>query len=112
VINKYIQILADSEIESDEINEDFGKGPFKYTRGDIIAQDEPEAFYFGHEFFTPLTSVFTMVQNGSLSYGEWKLDADSDQVGIEVNPKMKDKFDRARATGSNRQILLNLGRWY
>lgn len=106
-INKYIQVLTDIEFESPEIHADFGKGPFRYTQGDIIAQDEPEKFYFGREFFKPLTSVFTLVKNESLSYGEWKLDADNDHVGIEVSPKMKDKFDIARSTRSNQMILLN-----
>lgn len=107
LINKYIQVLADFEFESDEVHADFGDGPFKYTKSDIIAQDEPEKFYFGREFFKPLTSVFTLVKNESLSYGEWRLDADNDHVGIEVSPKMKEKFDIARSTRGNQVILLN-----
>lgn len=106
-INKYIQILDDIEFSSDEIHEDFGPGPFSYTKGDIIAQDEPEKFYFGREFFKPLTSVFILVKNDSLPYGEWKLDIDDDHVSIEVSPAMKERFDIARSNRSNQMILIN-----
>ena len=106
-INKYIQIIDDVTFESAEIHPDFGAGPFLYTKGDIIAQDEPEKFYFGREFFKPLTSIFSLVKNESLSYGEWKIDAENDYIGIEINPKMKDKIDIARSGRSNQMILIN-----
>jgi len=106
-INKYIQILDDISFESTEVHPDFGTGPFLYTKGDVIAQDEPEKFYFGREFFKPLTSIFSLVKNESLSYGEWKIDTESDYVSIEINPKMKEKIDIARSGRSNQMILIN-----
>ena len=106
-INKYIQILDEVYLGNEEIHEDFGSGPFLYTAGDIIAQDEPEKFYFGREFFKPVTSIFSLVKNDSLLYGDWKLNADNDYIGIEVNPTMKEKFDIARSSRNNQMILMN-----
>ena len=63
LINKYIQILDDISFKTTEVHPDFGTGPFLYTKGDVIAQDEPEKFYFGREFFKPLTSIFSLVKN-------------------------------------------------
>ena len=107
IINKYIQILENVELYSDEVHSDFGSAPFVYHAGDIIAQDEPEKFYFEREFFKAVTSVFHLVKNDSVLYGEWKLDADNNHIGIEVNPVMKENFDIARSSRSNQMILIN-----
>jgi hypothetical protein len=95
------------KLYTDEIHSDFGNGPFIYSTGDIIAQDEPENFYFDREFFKAITSVFNLVKSDSVPYGEWKLDADNNHIGIQINPAMKEVFDVARFSRSNQMILIN-----
>jgi len=46
-----------SHFQSDEINIEFGKGPFTYSIGDILAQDEAQVFYIDREYFKPITAV-------------------------------------------------------
>ena len=106
-INKYIRIIDSVELYTDEIHSDFGEGPFIYNVGDIIAQDEPERFYFEREYFKAVTSVFNLVKSDSVPYGEWKLDAENNHIGIQVNPAMKEVLDIARSTRSNQMILIN-----
>lgn len=89
------------------INPEFGKGPFQFSVGDVLAQDEPQVFYIDRDLFKPVTSVFDLVKRDGLSDGEWTISFDEPHVQIEVSPKMKQTLDDARNSKENKVILLN-----
>lgn len=93
--------------ESPDINTEFGIGPFKFTAGDILAQDEPQVFYIDRDLFKPVTSVFELVKRDELTGGEWTIAFEQDHIQIGVSPNMKEAIDDARNTTKNRAILLN-----
>ncbi len=92
---------------SSDLNPEFGKGPFAFCTGDILAQDEPQVFFIDRDLFRPLTSVFELVKRDGLSDGEWLIDFEQDHVQIQLGAKMKEAIDDARNSTSNRLILLN-----
>ena len=92
---------------SDEINSEFGAGPFDYTVGDIFAQDEAHSIFIERELFKPVTSVFDLVKKDGLPDYEWAIDFSENHVKIEVSPLMKGVIDDARNNASNKSILIN-----
>ncbi len=95
------------EFRSSDINDEFGEGPFPFTVGEVLAQDEPQVFYVDRDLFKPITSVFELVKKDELSDGEWTLGFDEEHVQIEVSPHMKQVLDDARNSQRNRVILIN-----
>ena len=93
--------------KSSDISPEFGPGPFKFSVGDVMAQDEPQIFYIDRDLFKPITSVFDLVKKDDLSDGEWTIGFEEDHVQIEVGPGMKQVIDDARNTQRNRVVLLN-----
>jgi len=106
-VRSYIQIVREIAFVSSEIHPDFGTDPIKYTKGDVIAQDETDVFYFDRDLFKPVTSVFDLVKKDKLTGGAWELSFDQNHVQIEVSPEMKESIDNARNSPSNRAILIN-----
>lgn len=106
-IRSYIQIVSDVTFVPTEVHPDFGSGPLSYTKGDIIAQDETNVFYFDRDLFKSLVSVFDLVKRESLTGGAWEIKFDDDHIQIEVSPEMKEALDAARNRPENRAILLN-----
>lgn len=96
-----------SAYRSTEINSEFGSGPFKFSKGDILAQDEPQVFYIERDFFKPVTSVFELVVDNQLRGGKWAISFEQDHVQIKVSASMKDAIDNARNSRKNKVILLN-----
>jgi len=92
---------------SEDINAEFGPGPFKFTEGDILAQDEPQVFYIDRDLFRPVTAVFELVKSDDLDSAEWKLSYSQNHVQIELSPSMKEKIDNARNSTSNQAVLIN-----
>lgn len=90
-----------------DINPEFGSGPFSFSPGDILAQDEVQVFFIDRDLFKPVTSVFELVKKESLEGAEWTISFDQDHVQIEVSPLMKEKIDNARNDNKNKVILLN-----
>ncbi len=106
-IKSYILIIKELPLTSKEVHPDFGSGPFQYTKGDVIAQDETAVFYFDRDVFKPVSSVFDLVKREGLSGGSWELRYDQDHVQIEVSPAMKESIDGARNSPVNKVILVN-----
>lgn len=106
-VRSYVQITKDVDFNSSEIHPDFGTDPIKYTKGDVIAQDETDVFYFDRDLFKPVTSVFDLVKNDNITGGMWELSFDQDHIQIEVSPEMKESLDNARNNPANRAILIN-----
>ena len=96
-----------SEFASADINEEFGGATFAFSPGEVLAQDETQIFYVDRDLFKPVTSVFELVKNDSLSGGEWKVGLEEDHVQIEVSSAMKDLIDSARNVKSHQVVLLN-----
>ncbi len=92
---------------SEDINQEFGSGPFSYNAGDILAQDESQVIFIERDFMKPVTSVFELVKKDSLSGGEWTIDYHQDHIQLGVSSKMKEVIDDARNTKENQIILLN-----
>lgn len=92
---------------SEDINLEFGPGPFSYDVGDVLAQDETQCIYIDRDLFKPITSVFDMVKKDGLSDGMWTINFEDDHIQIEVNQRMKESIDDARNDFKNRIILLN-----
>jgi len=107
-VEPYIVAIEDIEsFQSSDVNPEFGKGPFKYRPGHILAQDEPQSFYIDRDVFKPITSVFDLVKKESLSEMEWDVKFEQDRVQIGVSPLMKERIDNARNSTSNKAILIN-----
>lgn len=96
-----------NSFSSSDINPEFGADSFSFRPGDVLAQDEPQAYYFDRDLFKPITSVFDLVKNEALSGGEWRVGLDENHVEIEVSAEMKDVIDSARNAKENQVILLN-----
>ena len=84
------------------INSEFGKGPFSFEVGSVLAIDEPKAIYVDRDLFKPVSSVFELVRNDNLSEAEWRIDLQFDKVQIGVSPQMKERIDVFRNTAKNR----------
>lgn len=107
-VDPYIVVKRSiSSFASKDINKEFGGATFAFSSGEILAQDETQVFYVDRDLFKPVTSVFELVKNDSLSGGEWKVGFEEDHVQIEVSSVMKDSIDNARNVKSNQVILLN-----
>jgi len=107
-INPYIVVTKEiPSYSSSFINPEFGAGPFKFSPGDILAQDEPQIFYVDKDVFRPVTSVFDLVKKDTLEDKEWAIGFSEDHIQIEVSPKMKSTIDDARNNNENKVILMN-----
>ncbi len=107
-IESYVVATQDiNSFTSQDINAEFGEGPFMYKKGYILAQDEHQVFYIDKDVFKPVTSVFDLIKNDSLIGSEWKIGFDQDHVEIAVSPDMKEKIDSARNSASNKAVLIN-----
>ena len=108
IVEPYIVATQNIEFfQSPDINSEFGKGPFIYKPGYILAQDDHQSFYIDRDVFKPITSVFDLVKKDNLPIGEWAINFEQDHVQIIVNPKMKEKIDNARNDKEKRVILIN-----
>jgi hypothetical protein len=107
-VDPYIVVEKDiPAFKSQDINPEFGEGTFSFSPGDVLAQDETQIFYIDRDLFKPVTSVFELVKNDSLSGGEWRVGFEEDHVQIEVSAQLKDSIDGARNSKPNQVILLN-----
>lgn len=107
-VDPYVVAVKDiSNFKSQDINPEFEKDNFSFSPGDVLAQDETQVFYIDRDLFKPVTTVFELVKNDSLSKGEWRVGFEEDHVQIEVSPHMKEKIDTARNNKANQVILLN-----
>lgn len=93
--------------KSEDINKEFGSDAFNFVPGDVLAQDETQVFYIERDLFKPISSVFELVKNETLSGGEWLVSFEDDHVQIEVSTQMKSSIDNARNVKANQVILLN-----
>lgn len=104
----YISAVKDIiDFNSPDINSEFGIGPFSYSKGNILAQDETKSFFIDRDLFRPVSSVFDLVKKDSISSSKWELSFEYDHIQIAVSPSMKEKIDNARNNKTNRIILIN-----
>lgn len=106
----YPYVLASTKIANFScawINKEFGDGPFTFDKGAALAVDLPQSVYIDRDSFKPISSVFNLVKNDNLQYGEWRVEAGQDKVLIAVNPALKERLDLARNDNKNKAILLN-----
>lgn len=89
------------------INPEFGKGPFSFPNGAVLAVDEPQTIHVDRETFRPISSCFYLVANENVPPHEWHIDTAEDKVRIIVNPALKERITNARNNKENRAILIN-----
>lgn len=108
VINPYV--IATENIEdfsSSLVNAEFGPGPFQFSQGSVLAVDRPQSVYIDKDVFRPVSSVFVLVSDESLTGHEWQVKLSFDKVHIAVSPDLKATIDSARNTRKNQAILIN-----
>lgn len=106
----YPFVVARKSIQSfacKDINPEFRKKKFDFSVGDVLAADEPKVLYIDRDLFKPITSVFELVKQDSLSGFEWRLSFDQDKVQIQVSSQAKEVIDRARNSTPHRAVLIN-----
>jgi len=106
----YPYVVATSDIEGfacEWINEEFGKGSFKFAEGSVLALEEPRAIYVDREAFKPISSAFVLVANENLTDHKWRIDPANEKVFIQVSPVLKELIDAARGVARNKAVLLN-----
>jgi len=107
-VDPYIIAVKDiAGFKSEDINPEFGEEAFSFSPGEVLAQDETQIFYIDRDLFKPVTSVFQLVKNDTLSGGEWRVGFEEDYVQIEVSSQMKEALDGARNGSTNKAILIN-----
>lgn len=107
-VNPYVVVKKDiTAFTSPDINAEFGRGPFQFVEGDVLAQDEAQIFYIDRDLFKPITSVFDLVKKDDLADGIWTVGFEENHIQIEVSPKMKEAIDAARNDHKKRIVLLN-----
>lgn len=89
------------------VNSEFGKGPFSFETGSVLAVDRPQVVFIDRDVFRPVTSIFALVKDDNLSGFDWRLDTSGDKVLIKVSGELKEKIDAARNVTSNKAVLLN-----
>jgi len=89
------------------INPEFGKGPFHYDVGAVLATDRPQVVYIDRDIFKPLSSVFVLMKDDSIVGHEWQVRPTDDKVQIVVSPDLKARIDEARNNKSHRAVLVN-----
>lgn len=92
---------------SPDINKEFGKKRFDFSPGEILAQDETLCIYVDRDLFKPISSVYELVKNDSLTGGEWRISLEQDQVRIEVSGPMKEAIDNSRSSNLGKSVLIN-----
>lgn len=107
-VDPYVVVKEDIEnFTCPNINAEFGNGPFTFQAGDVLAQEETQAFYIDRDVFKPITSVVDLVKKDNLTEGLWTINFDDDHIRIEVSPRLKESIDDARNDNKNRVILKN-----
>ena len=108
LVDPYIVAIKDiADFQSPDINPEFGEGPFSFSPGDVLAQEETQVFYIERDLFKPMSSVVHLVKNDTLNDGEWRVGLDEHHIQIEVSPAMKESIDNARNDKSKQVVLLN-----
>lgn len=108
IVDAYIVATKDiKNYGSPDINKEFGKKRFDFAPGEILAQDETQCVYVDRDLFKPISSVFDLVKNDSLTGGEWRVSLEQDQVQIEVSSPMKEAIDNSRSSNVCKSVLIN-----
>ena len=108
LISPYVvAIQSISSYSSEEFHEEYSGLTFDIEAGQVLAQDDPQVLFVDKDVFRPVTSVFKLVRDESLTGGSWVVDLDEDFVNISVSPQMKEVLDGARNDPKNQCILIN-----
>ena len=89
------------------INDEFGKGPFRFEPGEILAYSEPTVVYLQPESFKPLVSIFEISPNESLDRYDMEFFTAEDRIRIELSPHFKESVDTARTDPTKQAVLFN-----
>lgn len=106
-IHSFVVAKNDLTLKCRDINGEFGKGPFKFAKGEVLAIDEPRVVYVDRDMFRPVTSIFRLGKNDNLDDDEWAIDCEEDHVIIKFNERTKQRVEDARNSSKNKATLLN-----
>lgn len=90
-----------------DINAEFGKGPFAFQEGEVLAAEEPKVFYIDRELFKPISSILQIVKSDALSGFEWRVSLEQNKIQILLSAEAKQAVDQARNSRRNRAVLIN-----
>jgi hypothetical protein len=108
IAETYIVAIKDiKNYSSPDISPEFGKKRFDFVSGNVLAQAETQLAYIDREAFKPISSVFELARDESLSGGAWKVSLEQDNVQIQVSPEMKEAIDANRSSKEARSVLVN-----
>lgn len=108
LVNSYVVAKTIiSDFQAGDINPEFEGSPIHFHEGDVLAQEETQAFFIDRDYFKPLTSVFDLVVREGLSESEWGVNFEEEHVQIELSTQSKESIDNARNVRENQVILIN-----
>jgi len=105
-------VIATKDIKSFRcklINPEFGKGPFEFAAGELLAMDGDHVEYIDRDYFKPVSSVIVLATKEELKGWDWgiSLDDTSGKIMIFVSAEAKQSIDDARNNVRNLAVLLN-----
>ena len=108
IIYPFVVILKPiTDFKAKGINPEFNKDKFSFDIGEVLAVDEPKVIYIDRELFRPISSIFLLVKQDSLTGFEWRLDVEDDKLKIMLSAEAKEVIDLARNGRRNQAVLLN-----
>ena len=86
-----------NKFKCDDIHEDFGSGPFKFSPGNILAQAEDQIHHISREFFKPVTSIFTFSQDEKVPDHSFAIELSGDKIAVLLCKSFRDLVLKARS---------------
>ena len=95
------------EIQSDQINEEFGYDTFEIEDGAVLAWAPPTTYSVEKDFYRNIRSIFEYREDAKLEIGQFYIDLEDEYVFIHAHPTQIQYFRNAEATKKNRVLLLS-----
>ena len=93
-------ITAEENIDEyycEYIHPDFGTGPFSFSTGAVLAQDEEQQYFVINEKFKSLESLINLVVDENLQEGEWHFDILQDRPVVSVSKELQNQMTQKGA---------------
>lgn len=104
---RIVAIKHISDFICEDIHEDFGKGPFQFSPGNVLAQSEDLIHHISREHFAPVTSILTFNTDESVPQNSFKVELSGDKVVIQLCKSFRDLVKAARSQKKYLPVVLN-----
>ncbi len=101
-------VIAETTITGftcDDINPEFGEGPFNFETGFVLAQSQIERYYIIEDRFSSLNSLIRVQEDTKLKTGEWTFDVEMERPTIYANKDQRDIF--LKKAGAAKPVIIN-----